>query len=181
MQLNTAASAPNTDKIQAIQRIAHLKAANLDSKSNLTPPFVYLQKNEEVSSPYLIQQGLSKKGLLGKGLCSQSEIQQTSSIPILNKDLEIFKNQLIHSDYIDRSTKFYSEGGISYKRLRDFLVAGNWKEADRETLAIILKVARREKEGWLNIESINKFPCIELCTIDLFWLKYTLKKHIPSP
>ncbi|GAB1543830.1 hypothetical protein NUACC21_65060 [Scytonema sp. NUACC21] len=173
MQMNAAASAPNTDKIQAIQRIAHLKAANLDSKSNLTPQFVYLQKNGEVNSPYLIQQGLSKKDLLGKGLCSQSEIQRTSSIPIFNKNLENFKNQLIQSDYIDRSTRFYSAEGISYKRLRDFLVAGNWKEADRETLAIMLKVARRDKEGWLNIESINKFPCIELCTIDLLWLKYS--------
>jgi len=34
-------------------------------------------------------------------------------------------------------------------------------------------VAGREKEGWLNTESIEKFPCEDLRTIDQLWVKYS--------
>ncbi|MEH2304569.1 GUN4 domain-containing protein [Nostoc sp.] len=66
-----------------------------------------------------------------------------------------------------------SEKGVNYTRLRDLLAAGKWKEADEETLAVMLKASSREKEGWLNIESINNFPCTDLRTIDQLWVKYS--------
>ena len=66
-----------------------------------------------------------------------------------------------------------SEKGFDYKRLRDLLKAGNWEEADKETLAVMLKAAGREEEGWLNSDSIEKFPCTDLRTIDQFWVKYS--------
>jgi hypothetical protein len=37
----------------------------------------------------------------------------------------------------------------------------------------MLKVAGREEEGWLNSESIDKFPCEDLRTIDQLWVKYS--------
>jgi serine/threonine protein kinase len=66
-----------------------------------------------------------------------------------------------------------SSVGIDYTKLKNLLAAGNWKEADEETQRVILAVAKREKEGWLNLESIDKFPCKELRTIDQFWLEYS--------
>lgn len=66
-----------------------------------------------------------------------------------------------------------SERGVNYQRLSELLAAGDWKAADRETLNLMLKVARREKVGWLNIEAINKFPCNDLCIIDQLWVKYS--------
>ena len=48
-----------------------------------------------------------------------------------------------------------------------------WKEADEETLKVMLKAARREKEGWFNRESIDNFPCDDLRTIDQLWVKYS--------
>ncbi|MBW4543469.1 MAG: GUN4 domain-containing protein [Symplocastrum torsivum CPER-KK1] len=66
-----------------------------------------------------------------------------------------------------------SERGVDYTRLRDLLAAGKWKEADEETFAVMLKAAGRETEVWLNIESIESFPCIDLCTIDSLWVKYS--------
>ena len=66
-----------------------------------------------------------------------------------------------------------SEKGVDYTRLRDLLKAGNWKEADKETLAVMLKCAGREGECWLNSESINNFPCTDLRTIDQLWVKYS--------
>lgn len=66
-----------------------------------------------------------------------------------------------------------SEKGVDYRRLRDSLKAGNWKQADRETLAVMLKASGRESEGWLGSESIDNFPCTDLRTIDQLWVEYS--------
>ncbi|HIK03290.1 MAG TPA: GUN4 domain-containing protein [Trichormus sp. M33_DOE_039] len=67
-----------------------------------------------------------------------------------------------------------SEKGVDYRRLRDLLKAGQWKEADQETLQVMLKAADREKEGWLEgTSSIEKFPCTDLRTIDQLWVRYS--------
>ncbi|NJK27495.1 MAG: hypothetical protein HC925_01515 [Coleofasciculaceae cyanobacterium SM2_3_26] len=60
-----------------------------------------------------------------------------------------------------------------YTKLRDLLAAQKWKEADRETAERMLQVAGREKEGWLDSESIEQFPCEDLRTIDRLWVKYS--------
>ncbi len=66
-----------------------------------------------------------------------------------------------------------SDKGVDYTRLRDLLKDGEWKEADQETLKVMLKAAKREKEGWLDIDSIEQFPCTDLRTIDQLWVKYS--------
>ncbi|WP_063800830.1 GUN4 domain-containing protein [Mastigocoleus testarum] len=66
-----------------------------------------------------------------------------------------------------------SEQGINYIHLQYLLKAGKWKEADKETQAVMLQATVREKEAWLDIESIQNFPCTDLCTIDRLWLKYS--------
>ncbi|HEY9611918.1 GUN4 domain-containing protein [Allocoleopsis sp.] len=37
----------------------------------------------------------------------------------------------------------------------------------------MLKAAGREKEGWLNVKSIEMFPYADLRTIDSLWVKYS--------
>ena len=66
-----------------------------------------------------------------------------------------------------------SDRDIDYTKLRDLLKAGLWQEADQETLAVILKAVNREREGYLNIASIENFPCGDLHTIDQLWVKYS--------
>ncbi|MFM6250457.1 MAG: GUN4 domain-containing protein, partial [Dolichospermum sp.] len=66
-----------------------------------------------------------------------------------------------------------SDVGMDYSKLRDLLKAGKWKEADEETLRVMLVVAKREEEGWLDTESIDNFPCADLRTIDQLWVKYS--------
>jgi tetratricopeptide (TPR) repeat protein len=66
-----------------------------------------------------------------------------------------------------------SDKAVDYTRLRDLLAASKWKEADEETLAVMLKATEREKDGWLDIESIENFPCTDLRTIDQLWVKYS--------
>ncbi len=66
-----------------------------------------------------------------------------------------------------------SEKSIDYTPLRDLLKAENWREADQETASVMLKVANREEAGYLDVESINNFPCADLRTIDQLWVKYS--------
>lgn len=66
-----------------------------------------------------------------------------------------------------------SERDVNYTKLRDLLASGKWKEADQETVAVMLKAANREQERYLQIESIEKFPCTDLRTIDQLWVKYS--------
>ena len=66
-----------------------------------------------------------------------------------------------------------SARGVDYRKLDRLLASGEWEEADEETARVMLKVAGREKEGWLDKESIEKFPCDDLRTIDQLWLKYS--------
>lgn len=63
--------------------------------------------------------------------------------------------------------------GIDYTNLQNLLAAGEWQEADEETGRIMLKVAKREEEGWLTYENIETFPCEDLRTIDQLWVKYS--------
>ena len=68
--------------------------------------------------------------------------------------------------------------GVDYTKLRDLLVAKNWKEADLETKKRMLEVAGRESQGYLDIEDLENFPCQDLGTIDKLWVKYLSLIHI---
>lgn len=66
-----------------------------------------------------------------------------------------------------------SDVGVDYQNLENLLKVGEWKAADEETTRVMLKVAKREQEGWLDEKSIEKFPCTDLRTIDQLWVKYS--------
>ncbi|HEY9298391.1 MAG TPA: serine/threonine-protein kinase [Phormidium sp.] len=74
------------------------------------------------------------------------------------------------------SVTLVSAVGIDYTRLRDLLAAEKWREADRETTKAMLKVARREQEGWLDSESIKNFPCEDLRSIDQLWVHFSKRR-----
>jgi serine/threonine-protein kinase len=59
----------------------------------------------------------------------------------------------------------------AFRNLDKLLATGKWKEADIETYKIILKIARREKEGNLDFNSIKNFSCSSLKDIDKRWVK----------
>jgi len=71
------------------------------------------------------------------------------------------------------SIQLKSAKGIDYTKLRDLLKQQKWKEADGETARVMLQVANRTKEGWLRVEDIDNFPCVDLRTIDQLWVKYS--------
>ncbi|MDJ0598630.1 MAG: GUN4 domain-containing protein, partial [Crocosphaera sp.] len=60
-----------------------------------------------------------------------------------------------------------------YRKLLNYLSSGRWKEADEENFNVMLQVANRVKEGWLDIKDIDNFPCEDLRIIDQLWVKYS--------
>ncbi len=69
--------------------------------------------------------------------------------------------------------KLVSAVGMDYRPLQKLLAAKEWQAADQETGRVMLAVAKREKEGWLDSESIEKFPREDLRTIDQLWVQYS--------
>ena len=59
---------------------------------------------------------------------------------------------------------------VDYSKLEDFLQAEQWQAANQETAKLMLKVANRDQEGWLDRDSIENFPCDVLSQIDRLWL-----------
>ncbi len=66
-----------------------------------------------------------------------------------------------------------SEVGVDYTKLSDLLAAQKWKEADRETYLVMLKVLGRKEADWIRVEELLKFPCTDLRIIDQLWVKYS--------
>lgn len=62
---------------------------------------------------------------------------------------------------------------MDYTQLRNLLAAGEWKKGNEETARVMLTLAAREKEGWLNRFSIDNFPLEDLGIIDRLWVKYS--------
>jgi eukaryotic-like serine/threonine-protein kinase len=103
-----------------------------------------------------------------KGMASEPQKRPQSM-----KDWLSYLRESIPPTVADVSVQLKSARGVDYTRLRDLLAAEKWKEADEETLKVMLKAARREKEGWFDRESIENFPCDDLRTIDQLWVKYS--------
>jgi hypothetical protein len=74
---------------------------------------------------------------------------------------------------INQEVPLISSCGMDYRKLRNYLEQGKWREADEETRRVMLAVAKQENEGWLNYEHINNFPYEDLRTIDQLWVKYS--------
>lgn len=66
--------------------------------------------------------------------------------------------------------------GIDYTNLSDLLFAKKWKEANEETIKLMLKCANREEQGYLDIDDCRNFPQEELRIIDQLWLKYSYNR-----
>lgn len=60
-----------------------------------------------------------------------------------------------------------------FENLDSSLKARNWQQANAETFALMLQLAGRKKEGWLDPTSLISFSCSDLKTIDQLWVKYS--------
>jgi len=66
-----------------------------------------------------------------------------------------------------------SDAGIDYSNLVQLLSSRKYREADKETLNLMLMATRRLDDGWLRAQDIDTFPCSDLRTLDKLWLDYS--------
>ena len=114
-----------------------------------------------------------------------SEVRTPPPNPLVQDFLKLFQEQEKRRDASEVRTPppnpllaseeggLKSSCGMDYRKLRDYLAQGKWKEADGETSRVMLAVGKREREGWLDDKSIDNFPCEDLRTIDQLWVKYS--------
>ena len=60
-----------------------------------------------------------------------------------------------------------------FQNLETLLKAGKWRDADLETWELMLKLTKRQREGWLRLEDVKNFPRQELRKMDQLWVKYS--------
>ncbi len=77
------------------------------------------------------------------------------------------------SQLSDELTLVSPVSGRDYARLRDLLAAGEWQKADELTRAIVLDLAGREQEGWLDRKQIAALPWQDLRILNRLWVEYS--------
>jgi hypothetical protein len=103
---------------------------------------------------------------------NQAKLQKQREVEALQQRQEQQSIQTTTTKPTQENDHLSSDKGVDYTRLRDLLKAYEWKQADQETRAVMLKAAGREQEQWLDPESIKNFPCTDLRTIEQLWVKY---------
>jgi hypothetical protein len=144
------------DQVQQLaQKLVHemCRAASLVNNSPQSLYFYLLPESAEQKTNAIVQ---------GKRITKEKILQ---ILQIHSSTEAVYQKNLVEVPTLS------SEREVDYTRLRDLLAAGEWKEADKETLLVMLQAAGREQE--LAVEDIKKFPCTDLNTIDRLWVKYS--------
>lgn len=69
------------------------------------------------------------------------------------------------------NVKLSNDSFDPYSKLDELLKNKRWKDADKETIQIILYLTNRIKYGFLREKDIDNIACISLLKIDLLWLE----------
>ncbi len=60
-----------------------------------------------------------------------------------------------------------------YGRLRDYLLAQDFKAADQETIQVMLEVVGHRSQETITPDEVMQFPCSIIQLIDQLWLKHS--------
>ncbi len=127
---------------------------------------IELNNAQETDKEYIFENGVIKK------LLQVSPSLQQQDLPLQQQQQDLPSQQ----QQQDLPSQQQQQLPSKYFKLREFLAAKNWKEADEETSKVMLQVAGREKKGWLRVEDIEQFPCEDLHIIDQLWVEYSDRK-----
>lgn len=92
-------------------------------------------------------------------------------VPVSNLSAQLLSQ--IDSPDTNTSELISPETGVDYTKLRDLLANKNWRKANARTGDLIMQATGREDAGWLNVESIQNFPCWDIGTMDRLWKEYS--------
>ncbi|MFM2064865.1 MAG: hypothetical protein RLZZ507_4536 [Cyanobacteriota bacterium] len=143
-----------------------------ETKSNLSQATEEIEKlktmlNEPQANTQIIQELAEIKTQISQ---LQTHIEQPEQPTILQS---LSNLQLQLSQLTDELTLVSHASGMDYRNLQKLLAAQNWKDADKETYSIMLKISERENICWLDDGDIRKFPRYDLHIINQLWVKYS--------
>ena len=143
-----------------------------ETKSNLSQATDEIENlkamlNESQANTQIIQELAEIKAQISQ---LQTQIQQPEQQPILQS---LSNLQLQLSQLTDELTLVSHASGMDYRNLQQLLSAQNWKDADKETYSIMLKISERENVCWLDDGDIRKFPRYDLRIINQLWVRYS--------
>ncbi|MBD2209947.1 GUN4 domain-containing protein [Nostoc linckia FACHB-104] len=92
-------------------------------------------------------------------------------IDILKKDDLLKKREQKLIEKVEQSLTQYL-----YAQLEYYLKAKNWQAADEQTYKLMLNIAKREEQGYLDYDDINNFSCPDLQKIDKLWVTNSDKR-----
>jgi len=95
---------------------------------------------------------------------------QSDRIEAFNEELRRQQNEEEQRLSIIKSARGME---TEYQKLDLLLSVQKWRESDELTTKLMLKVANRTSEGWLDESSIQAFPCEDLWTIDQLWIHHS--------
>jgi serine/threonine-protein kinase len=125
--------------------------------------------NRDLIEPKQLNSRISDK--LNQAIVKGLELEPKNRPQSMEEWVALFPS--ISDENNGKEVQLKSAVGMDYRKLRDLLKAWKWEEAEKETLRVMLVVAKREKEGWLEKEDIDNFPCEDIRTIDQLWVKYS--------
>jgi serine/threonine protein kinase len=82
-------------------------------------------------------------------------------------------NSVSNQNVAKSPVELRSARGIDYRELEKLLEQKKWIESDLLTIKLVLEVANRQRNGYLDTKDIIKFPSEDLRTIDQLWLYYS--------
>ena len=143
-----------------------------ETKSNLSQATEEIENlkamlNEPQANTQIIQELAQIKAQISQ---LQTHIQQPEQ-PTIVQALSNLQLQL--SQLTDELTLVSHASGMDYRNLQQLLSAQNWKDADKETYSLMLKISERQNVCWLDDGDIRKFPRYDLHIINQLWVKYS--------
>ncbi len=162
----------NTQKIASA---AQEQVANAEKQAD------YAQKELEKLTKVMNNNQSSNTELIEMVKKLQEQLEQLSSIPKTENlpdrimvDISDLRSQV--SKLSDELMLVSPVTGTDYSSLRDLLANKEWKKADEETREIMLKISKRDENGWLDRGNIEQFPWQDFRIINRLWLEYSNSK-----
>ncbi|HLP87996.1 MAG TPA: GUN4 domain-containing protein [Nostocaceae cyanobacterium] len=183
--LQTEVESLKSELYQTQDRLENSEQAATESKINLSKATDEIENlkamiNEAQVNDQIIQELAQIKEQISK---LQSHIQEPEEQKPIIQTLS--KLQLQLSELADELTLVSHASGIDYRNLQELLSTQKWKDADKETYSIMLKICECENIGWLDDGKIRHFPRYDLQIINKLWVKYSdgkfgfsVQKHI---
>lgn len=167
--------------------------------TDVSPWDMYDMANDRWAWRYFLPSGKSVSDRLGKVLDkllqnsvsqryqSAEEVLQVFNPPLVATApaVKTLKPELPKRNFLTRilpqlgqpsDDDLTSAAGVDYTKLQHLLASHNWKEADRETWAVLCQALGKAIKSYFAPQVLDNLPCQDLQAIDQLWVKYSSGK-----